>query len=199
MQERTVTAAASPQHHSLRRKAVLVSALCVGLAGMADWAGAQSGQAQGSQAQAGQAQAGQAQTAQAQGGQRQGGQQQAGQAGAGAPQGAAILLVAPQVASDQNLANGCWVRFFDGENFTGPSLTLAGPMEMPSMYPAGSIWRDWESAIVGPRARVTTFDEQNFRERTATLMPSQRIAELREHPKLGWFDEVHSARVTCTG
>jgi hypothetical protein len=66
------------------------------------------------------------------------------------------------------------------------------------MHPAGSVWRDWESAIVGPKARVATFDNENFKERTARLAPGQRIADLRDK-KLGWFDEVHSARVACTG
>jgi hypothetical protein len=44
---------------------------------------------------------------------------------------------------------------------------------------------------------VTTYDDENFKERTAKLDPGQRIADPRDK-KLGWFDEVHSARVACT-
>ena len=111
--------------------------------------------------------------------------------------GAAIVLLPLQMASDENLANGCWVRFYDDKNFNGSTLTLAGPVEMPRMYPAGSVWRDWESAKVGRKARVTTYDNENFRQRTAKLDPGQRVADLHDN-KLGWFDEVHSARVSCT-
>jgi hypothetical protein len=114
------------------------------------------------------------------------------------PEAAVLVLLPMQLASDEKLANGCWVRFYDGRNFSGSTLTLAGPVEMPRMHPAGSVWRDWESAIVGPKARVATFDNENFKERTARLAPGQRIADLRDK-KLGWFDEVHSARVACTG
>lgn len=124
--------------------------------------------------------------------------QQGGKSAASADAAGALVLLPVQVASNDGFANGCWVRFYDGANYTGATLTLAGPLEMPRMYPAGVVWRDWESAIVGPKARVTTFDEENFRERTAILAPSQRVADLRDR-KLGWFDEVHSARVACTG
>lgn len=123
---------------------------------------------------------------------------QQGSGTAAAPkEGAVLMLVPVQVASDTKLAGGCWVRFYDGRNFSGPTLTLAGPVDMPSMYPAGVVWRDWESAVVGPRASVTTFDNENYRERTANLGPGQRVPDLRDQ-KLGWFDEVHSARVTCS-
>lgn len=123
---------------------------------------------------------------------------QSGAAGATPAEGAAVLALLPvQLVSGDKLANGCWVRFYDGPNFSGTTLTLAGPVDMPSMYPAGVVWRDWESAVVGPKARVSTFDNENFRQRTATLAPGQRLPDLRDR-KLGWFDEVHSARVACT-
>lgn len=112
--------------------------------------------------------------------------------------GAVLMLVPVQVASDAKLANGCWVRFYDGTNFSGATLTLAGPVEMAQMHPAGNAWRNWDSAIVGPKARVTTFDGENFRERTARLEPGQRAADLKDG-ELGWFDQVQSARVSCTG
>lgn len=126
-----------------------------------------------------------------------GGKAQAGATTAGSAEGAVLMLVPVRIATDAKLADGCWVRFYDGSNFTGATLTLAGPVEMPRMYPAGNVWRDWESAVVGPKAQVTTFDEENFRDRTAKLGAGQRVPDLRDR-KLGWFDEVHSARVTCS-
>lgn len=119
--------------------------------------------------------------------------------GSGEPLIGAVLVLLPVAqAADDKLANGCWVRFYDGKNYRGANLTLAGPVDMPRMDVPGALWRDWDSAIVGPKARVTTYDNENFKQRTATLNAGQRIADLGDK-KLGWFDEVHSARVSCTG
>lgn len=120
---------------------------------------------------------------------------QQGQQRAQPPVTSLLVLVPVQMAGD-NLANGCWVRFHDGTNFQGATLTLAGPVDMPKMDVPGPAWRDWDSVVVGPKATVTTFDNENFNDRTARLAAGQRIADLRAS-KLGWFDEVHSARVTC--
>mgnify|MGYP003580149550 FL=1 len=49
---------------------------------------------------------------------------------------------------------------------------------------------------MGPKATVRTFDNENFRDRTAMLRPGQNIADLGDQ-KLGWFEEVQSARVSC--
>ena len=112
------------------------------------------------------------------------------------PAASALVLLPAQIGNDTKLANGCWVRFFDDKNYRGDVLTLAGPVDMPKMDLPGNVWRDWDSAIVGPRAKVTTFDNENFRDRTAVLQPNQNVADLRDR-KLGWFEEVKSARVSC--
>lgn len=107
-----------------------------------------------------------------------------------------LVLVPSRVASDTRFADGCWVRFFDDKQFRGDTLTLAGPVDMPKMEVPGGLWRDWDSAVVGPRARVTTYDNENFRDRTSELAASQSYPDLRDR-KLGWFEEVKSARITC--
>lgn len=109
---------------------------------------------------------------------------------------AAMLVLLPSnQAQSQSLANGCWVRCFDDKGFRGDTLTLAGPVDLPRME-LGDAWRDWDSAIVGPKATVRTFDNENFRERTAVLGAGQSVPDLRDR-KLGWFEEVKSARVSC--
>lgn len=107
-----------------------------------------------------------------------------------------LVLLPPAMARDTRFADGCWVRFFDDKQFRGDALTLAGPVDMPKMELPGGLWRDWDSAVVGPRARVTTYDNENFRDRTAELAANQSYPDLRDH-KLGWFEEVKSARVSC--
>lgn len=116
---------------------------------------------------------------------------------AGTGSNASVLVLLPsRMASDTRFADGCWVRFFDDKQFRGDALTLAGPVDMPKMEVPGGVWRDWDSAVVGPRARVTTYDNENFRDRTAVLAANQSVPDLRDQ-KLGWFEEVKSARVSC--
>lgn len=111
--------------------------------------------------------------------------------------GVLVLMPAAQ-AQGESLGNGCWVRFYDGENFRGQMLTLVGPIDMPRMEIAKPAWREWDSAIVGPKARVVTYDKENYRDRTATLTAGQRIASL-DDAQLGWFEEIESVRVSCSG
>ncbi|WP_169805897.1 beta/gamma crystallin domain-containing protein [Azohydromonas lata] len=111
----------------------------------------------------------------------------------------AVLVLMPAAqGSSESLGNGCWVRFYDGENYHGASLTLVGPIDMPKMDVPGPAWREWDSAVVGPKARVITYDNENYRDRTATLAAGQHYPKL-DDSKLGWFEEIHSARVSCTG
>lgn len=117
-------------------------------------------------------------------------------AAAATPDASVLVLVPSGMAGDTRFANGCWVRFFDDKQYRGAALTLAGPVDMPKMEVPGGVWRDWDSAVVGPRARVITYDNENFRDRTAELASSQSYPDLRDK-KLGWFEEVKSARVSC--
>lgn len=108
----------------------------------------------------------------------------------------AVLVLLPSAqANGSRLAGGCWVRFFDDKGFQGAALTLAGPVDLPKME-LGNVWRDWDSAVVGPKATVRTFDNEDFNDRTAVLRPGQSVPDLRDR-KLGWFEEVKSARVSC--
>ena len=108
----------------------------------------------------------------------------------------AVLLLVPVNMAGDNLANGCWVRFYDGADYRGASLTLAGPVDMPKMDVPGAAWKDWDSAVVGPKATVVTYDNENFRDRTATLHAGQSVADLHDN-KLGWMEDVKSAKVSC--
>lgn len=105
------------------------------------------------------------------------------------------VVLLPGTPADA-LGDGCWVRFYDGTGYTGANVTLVGPGELPRMAAVAPHWRAWDSAIVGPRARVTVFDEPEFRERTARLQPGAAVTDLRDE-RLEWFDEIRSARVAC--
>lgn len=107
-----------------------------------------------------------------------------------------VIVVPRNYSHDEKLGNGCWVRFFDDKSYGGRSLTLIGPVEMPKIHIPGGLWVNWSSAAVGPNATVTTYDYEQFQNRTAVLQPGQRIPDLRDR-KLGLFEDIHSVRIAC--
>lgn len=114
-----------------------------------------------------------------------------GSQGSAQASGATVLVLVPSVqADDAQFARGCWVRFYDDKGFKGDSLTLTGPIAMPKMEVPGGAWKNWDSAI------VTTYDNENYRDRSATLKAGQAVDDLRA-AKLGWFEQMKSARVAC--
>jgi hypothetical protein len=143
------------------------------------------------------------QDAQKQGMQQQGGQDKQGpakqtkQAGA---QGAdvAVMLVPIAVATVDTMNNGCWARFYANQNFRGDVLAVSGPVSLGDMGRAQPFWGEADSAVIGPKARVTIYDNDNFRDQTAVLKPDQRIANLRDKKQVEWYEGVESMRVECT-
>lgn len=107
-----------------------------------------------------------------------------------------FLVLMPVVTVNDQMGNGCWVRFYDDPNYKGNNLTLVGPVDMPRMTVPGAVWHNWDSAIVGPKARVTVYDNTDFHQKDATLSAGQHVPDLKKR-ELGWFEEVKSARVSC--
>ena len=103
------------------------------------------------------------------------------QRGGSAPQGApAIVLVPLVVAATPDFGNGCWARLYDGQNFQGNQLTVVGPTDMPNMRTAfGTDWSgEFDSVQVGPKATLTLYDNENYREKAATFIASQKVPDL---------------------
>lgn len=110
----------------------------------------------------------------------------------------AVMLVPLAVATADAMNNGCWVRFYSDQNFNGDMLAVSGPVALPNMDRAQPFWGEADSAVIGPKARVTTYDNDNFRDQTALLQPNQRIANLRDLNQLRWNEGIESVRVECT-
>jgi hypothetical protein len=109
---------------------------------------------------------------------------------------AARLVVMPaRIVDDKGFAGGCWVHFYDGIDFRGRQLTLVGPLDLANMKETGEPWRDWDSVVVGPKARVTTYDAENFQGPAAKLEPRQRIKDLTR--ETGRFDDIESVQLSC--
>jgi hypothetical protein len=112
---------------------------------------------------------------------------------------AAIVLVPIAIATTETFGDGCWVRLYDDQNFTGNELSLIGPMDMANMRTA--FGRDWsgefDSVAVGPKATVMVYDNENYGQRVAKFQPNQRIRDLDE--KMGFFEDIRSLKIACAG
>lgn len=115
------------------------------------------------------------------------------------PHAPIIVLVPVQLAARDTFSNGCWARLYDSTNFEGNQLSLVGPVDMPNMRTAfGTDWSgQFDSIAVGPKARLTVYDNENYGQKAATFKPGQKAADLDE--KMGTFENISSVKVACTG
>jgi Beta/Gamma crystallin len=103
-------------------------------------------------------------------------------------------------AADDKLANGCWARLYDKENFSGNILVLVGPVDIPTARPSSAtgleLGRNYDSVAVGQNATLTVWDNENYRDKTAVFKSGQRVANLDN--KMGYFEEIKSLKITCS-
>lgn len=101
---------------------------------------------------------------------------------------------AAPLALDETAVPGCWVKFFDDENFQGAQYNYAGPAYVRDLWNFVSFSG---SVAVGPAARVILYADPAFEDRTLALESGQRIADLPERTA-----DVHvtfgSMRVRCS-
>lgn len=110
----------------------------------------------------------------------------------------AFLLI-PVNAPEQNqwMKKGCWAKFYDDQNFSGDSLTLMGPVDMPDITgPFGIDWKGKISSVeTGAKARVLVYDNENFKDLVSTFKPGQKSSDVSK--KMGFFDEFSSIKIAC--
>lgn len=110
------------------------------------------------------------------------------------------LLVPVDVAANDNaMKNGCWARLYSQENYGGDMLTLVGPTLLADMDTNSFFGLNWddrvESVELGPKATMTVYDNENYRDQVAQFKPGQRIADVSK--RVGLFDEFASVRIDC--
>lgn len=108
-----------------------------------------------------------------------------------------LVIVPAAITMSTDFAKGCWVRLYDGKDFQGQELMLVGPMRLGGMGPTSPWWRRWNSAIVGPNARVTIYSGENYEGRSAALSARQRSVDLAGKD-VGWSGKIESAQVDCS-
>lgn len=109
-----------------------------------------------------------------------------------------IMLVPPAFALNDSVADGCWARLYDDANFRGQMLTLSGPIAVPSarVGPAFLWGLKYDSLIVGPKATLTVYDNEYFKEQTGSFKSGQRVPDLDR--KLGLFENIRSFVLQCS-
>ena len=108
-----------------------------------------------------------------------------------------IVMVPMQVSKNLALDKGCWVKLYDKKNFEGDSLLLIGPINVAKMIdPFGSNWEDKVRSLeTGPKANLTIYDNQNFRDEDKFIDPDKKIPDLSK--KMGFFDNFRSMMLSC--
>lgn len=109
-----------------------------------------------------------------------------------------VLIPVEVAARDASTKSGCWAKIYDGENYMGDTLTLTGPISLADMTgPFGLNWDDRVNSIeIGPKATLTVFDNEGFRDQVAQFKGGQKVPDISK--KLGFFDEFASVRMTCS-
>jgi len=108
-----------------------------------------------------------------------------------------VVLVPFVVAANPDFGNGCWANLYDSTDFQGNQLQLVGPVDMPNMRTAfGTDWSgQFDSIKVGPKATLTVYDNENYRQKAATFKPGQDVKDLDE--KMGMFEQIRSVKISC--
>lgn len=94
-------------------------------------------------------------------------------------------------------STGCWAKIHDGEDFSGRTLTLMGDQNLRNLeFGIGNDWEgDIDSVEVGPKAKLTLYDDEHFADDPRELGPNARVGDLHE----ALFDEgIESLRLACT-
>lgn len=109
-----------------------------------------------------------------------------------------VLIVVPTIVTAETATkSGCWAKLYNEKNFTGDSFTLVGPIDMANMR--GPFGISWENKVrsmeTGPKASVTIFDNEGFRDKDAKIAANKKVPEMDN--KLGLFDNFRSMKISC--
>jgi hypothetical protein len=109
-----------------------------------------------------------------------------------------VLVMVPVQLKMEDHAKGCWAKVYDDQKHQGDSMTLLGPLDLAQMRASlGFSWENMiESVETGPKAQLTIYDNENFRDRAKIIEPGKKVGDLDE--KLGFFEDIRSMKVSCT-
>jgi hypothetical protein len=96
--------------------------------------------------------------------------------------------------------NPCSVQIWEDENFEDDNDLIVGPLESRDMKNIpGANKDDWgdeiDSLKVGSKATVTVWQDEDFKDTSATYGPGTEKTNLRGNPNFG--DDIDSMKITC--
>jgi hypothetical protein len=112
-------------------------------------------------------------------------------------QPAPMVLLVPVEMSNRALDAGCWAQFYDERNFKGDMLTMVGPASIDSMDKGTGkqLKRSIDSLVTGPKAMLTIYQHQMFKDKSAEFAPNSKEAGLIN--KLGFGGNIESLQLRC--
>lgn len=109
-------------------------------------------------------------------------------------------VIVPVEAANRplSLQDGCWLRIYSGNNYTGEMLTVHGPVAMANMVgPFGFDWTNRVKSIeTGGRTTATIYDNDNFKDLVAQIKPGNKVPDVSK--RMGFFDDFSSMQVNCS-
>lgn len=91
---------------------------------------------------------------------------------------------------------GCWAKIYEGENFSGRSVSLVGYTTWAELSP--NSWPAWSgrlnSAEVGPDARLVLYGEPYFADEDHAITSGVSVDQIPEVP-VG--DRIESLKLLC--
>lgn len=114
-------------------------------------------------------------------------------------QPAPMILLVPVEISDPAMKSGCWAQLYEHRNFEGDMFTIVGPMQIDSAdKKAGRQFRrNLESLVTGPKATLTVFERQLFKDKSVKFGPNSKEGGLVK--KLGFSGSIQSLTLDCGG
>jgi len=88
-----------------------------------------------------------------------------------------ILVLLGLSTSSYAKNDDCWADLYDDTEFAGKTIRLQGPIKLANLLKVqGENWdKKIESLVVGPKATLTVFENQNFK---------LTLSEMAKHPVL---------------
>ena len=108
-----------------------------------------------------------------------------------------VVMLVPVEVSSKALEGGCWAQFYDERNFKGDMLTLVGPAELGSVNKGSGrqFKRNIDSLVLGPKATLTIFEHQMFKDKSVKFPANSKEAGLIK--KLGFGGRIESIQLQC--
>ncbi len=108
-----------------------------------------------------------------------------------------IILMVPIEVSSKALSLGCWAQLYDERNFKGEMTTLVGPAQVQTVDKGTGRYlkRSINSLVLGPKAKLTVYEHQLFRDKSVEFAANAREGGLIK--KLGFGGRIESLKLQC--